>query len=234
MTMRDHLVTIKGIKDGLLITLNPAEDWQFVLNDLATRIDEQSSFFQGAFITVDLGNRPVPRYALSSLKALLQRRGLAMTQILSESDTTLEAAQALDLRTALPTAQTGKHQPTDTLPSINPEESGLPGVMFRRTLRSGRIVRSAGHVLIYGDVNPGAEIIAAGDVIIWGVLRGSVHAGSEGDESAVVCALDFMPTRLHIGPYVAELNNGNQRRRKPAPEMAAIKDAKIVFETWNR
>jgi septum site-determining protein MinC len=237
MTMRDQLVTIKGIKDGLLISLNQNEDWQNILNDLATRIDEQSSFFSGAFITVALGNRPVPRYALSSLKALLERRGLALTLILSESDTTLDAAQALDLRTALPTSQTGKHQPTDTLPSINPEEEGVPGVMIRRTLRSGRIVRSKGHVVVYGDVNPGAEIVAAGDVIIWGVLRGSVHAGSEGDDAAIVCALDFMPMRLHIGNHIAEvekLNNGNQRRRKPAPEIAMVKNSKIVVDTWSR
>jgi septum site-determining protein MinC len=237
MTMRDHLVSIKGIKDGLLITLSPNEDWQFLLNDLATRIDEQSSFFSGAFITVDVGQRPVPKYALASLKALLERRGLALTQILSESDTTLEAAQALDLRTALPTSQIGRNQPTDTLPSINPEEEGTPGVMIRRTLRSGRVVRSSGHVVIYGDVNPGAEIIAVGDVIIWGVLRGSVHAGSEGDESAIVCALDFMPMRLNIGQHNAEvekLNNGNQRRRKPVPEMASIRNAKIVVDPWSR
>lgn len=232
--MRDHLVTIKGVKDGLLITLNPTEDWQLVLNDLAARIDEQSSFFTGALITVDIGQRPVPKYALSSLKALLERRSLALTLILSQSDTTLDAAQALDLRTALPTAQTGRHQPTDTLPSINPEENGTPGVMIRRTLRSGRVVRSAGHVVIYGDVNPGAEIVAAGDVIVWGVLRGSVHAGSEGDETAIVCALDLMPTRLHIGRHVAELENGSNRRRKSAPEIAMIRDAKIVIDTWSR
>ncbi len=232
--MRDHLVSIKGVKDGLLITLNPNEDWQIVLNDLAARIDEQSSFFTGALITVDIGQRPVPKYALSSLKALLERRNLALTLILSQSDTTLDAAQALDLRTALPTAQTGRHQPTDTLPSINPEEDGTPGVMIRRTLRSGRVVRSAGHVVVYGDVNPGAEIVAAGDVIVWGVLRGSVHAGADGDESAVVCALDLMPMRLHIGSHVAEVDNAIRRRRKSEPEMAMIRDQKIVINTWSR
>jgi septum site-determining protein MinC len=236
MTMRDHLVTIKGVKDGLLITLSPTQDWQVVLNDLAKRIDEQSSFFSGAFITIDLGQRPVPKYALSSLKALLERRGLALTQILSESDTTLEAAQALDLRTAMPTNQTGKTQPADTLPSINPEEAGITGVMIRRTLRSGRIVRSSGHVVVYGDVNPGAEIIAVGDVIIWGVLRGSVQAGSEGDETAVVCALDFMPMRLNIGNTVADLDklNNHRRRRKPEPEIATVQDGKVVVNQWNR
>ena len=75
--------------------------------------------------------------------------------------------------------------------------------MIRRTLRSGRTVRSQGHVVVFGDVNPGAEIIAAGDVIVWGRLRGNVHAGANGDESAFVCALDMTPTQLRIAGYIS-------------------------------
>jgi septum site-determining protein MinC len=230
--MHNGLIAIKGIKDGLLISLNETEDWQLVLNDLAARIDEQSSFFAGARITVDIGQRPVPKYALGSLKALLDRRGLSLALVLSQSDTTLDAAQALDLRTGVATAQPGKHQPTDTLQSINPEEDGIPGVMIRRTLRSGRLIRSAGHVLVYGDVNPGAEIVAGGDIIIWGVLRGKVHAGIDGDENAVVCALDMIPTQLLIAGHSADIDSS--RRHKPAPEVAMVRNQEIIVEPWSR
>jgi septum site-determining protein MinC len=228
--MREGLVAIKGIKDGLLVSLDDAEEWQIVLNDLASRIDEKGNFFAGARVTADIGQRPVPKYALSSLKALLERRGLTLAVVLSESNTTLDAAQALDLRTAVPTATTGKHQPTDTLPGINPEEDGVPGVMIRRTLRSGRIVRSPGHVVVYGDVNPGAEIIAGGDIVVWGVVRGKVHAGYDGDTSAIVCALELMPTQLLIADLVASLE---QKRRKSLPEVALIRDDEIIVETWS-
>lgn len=229
--MRDGLVAIKGIKDGLLVSLNDTEDWQHVLTDLAARIDEKGGFFAGAKVTADIGQRPVPKYALGSLKALLERRGLTLMLILSQSDTTLDAAQSLDLRTALPTALPGRHQPTDTLPSINPEEDGIPGVMIRRTLRSGRIIRSTGHVVVLGDVNPGAEIIAGGDIIVWGVLRGKVHAGFDGDSSAVICALDITPTQLRIADVVAATD---QKRRKPAPEVALVRDNQIIVEAWSR
>lgn len=227
--MRDGLVAIKGVKDGLLVSLNESEDWQRVINDLAARIDEQSSFFAGAKISVDIGTRPVPKYALSSLKALLERRNLMLSVIISDSDTTLEAAQALDLRTAIATEKPGQHQPTDT---INPEEDGSPGVLIRRTLRSGRIIRSAGHVIVLGDVNPGAEIIAAGDVIVWGVLRGSVHAGADGDPNAIVCALDMTPMQLRIAGVIAQLPNA--KRRTPAPEIARLEEAQVVIISWNR
>lgn len=229
--MRDGNVAIKGIKDGLLIALDEREEWQGLLNELTTRIDQQSAFFAGARITVDLGQRPVPKYALASLKAALERRGLTLAVVISDSTTTIEAAQALDLRTSVAGSLPGREH-NETLP-VNPEEEGAPGVMIRRTLRSGRMIRSDGHVVVYGDVNPGAEIVAGGDIIVWGVLRGNVHAGAYGDEEAVVCALDLIPTQLRIsGLSAGPLNN--RKRRTTRPETALIRDRQIVVEAWNR
>jgi septum site-determining protein MinC len=231
MVMRDDLVAIKGFKDGLLIALNEHEEWQSVINDLAARIDRQTAFFAGAKITVDVGNRPVPKYALSSLKAALERRGLTLAAVISDSDTTLDAAQALDLRTSIEGALPGREH-NETLP-VNPEEEGMPGVMIRRTLRSGRVIRSEGHVVVYGDVNPGAEIIAGGDVIIWGILRGSVHAGAYGDNESVVCALEIIPTQLRIGThYMNDLPKAN-KRRKTEPQVARLHNHQIVIESWS-
>jgi septum site-determining protein MinC len=227
--MQDQIVAIKGIKDGLLISLSPTEEWLAITSDLASRIDRQSAFFAGAKITVDVGERPVPKHELGTLKALLERRGLTLWSVLSDSQTTLDAAQALDLKTSTANPIPGRESSEGT--EVDPEEDGLPGVMIKRTLRSGRTVHSSGHVVVYGDVNPGAEIIAVGDIIIWGKLRGNVHAGSEGDESAVVCALDMNPTQLRIAGYITTSPPDN--RRKPKPEVASVRAGQIVVETWS-
>lgn len=226
--MQEQTVAIKGVKDGLLISLSPTEEWQGIISDLAARIDQQSSFFAGARITVEVGERPVPKHELGSLKALLERRGLTLWAVLSDSATTLDAAQALDLKTSTANPVPGRETSEGT--EVNPEEDGSPGVMIKRTLRSGRTVHSTGHVVVYGDVNPGAQIIAAGDVIVWGKLRGIVHAGAEGDESAVVCALDMTPTQLRIAGYITTSPPDN--RRKPKPEIASVRGGQIVVETW--
>ena len=218
-------VAIKGVKDGLLISLNDAEEWQGVMADLAARIDQQSSFFAGARITLDVGARPVRKDELGSAKALLERRGLTLYAVMSESKTTIDSASALDLRANLVNA--GQQ---DQNTSATQEEDGPFGVMIRRTLRSGRTVRSQGHVVVFGDVNPGAEIIADGDVIVWGRLRGNVHAGASGDESALVCALDMIPTQLRIAGYISI--SPSDKRHKPKPEMALIRDSRIVVEAW--
>lgn len=227
--MTDDTVAIKGIKDGLLITLDANEEWLNVTSRLASRIDERADFFAGAHITVDLGERPVPKYDLSGLKALLERRGLTLNVVISDSNTTLESANSLDLRTG--TSSENSSSSSEIQP-INPEEEGAFGVMIRHTLRSGRTVHSQGHVVVYGDVNPGAEIIAAGDIIVWGKLRGNVHAGADGDEKAVVCALDMTPNQLRIAGYIT--TSPPDKRRKPKPEEALIRDGQIVVQVWNR
>jgi septum site-determining protein MinC len=224
--MQDGLITIKGIKDGLLINLNTTEEWQSITEELATRIDEKADFFAGATVTVDLGNRPVPKYELSSLKALLERRKLTLTVVLSDSDTTNQSAIALDMRIETGNIVPGR-EAQETIP-INSEETGTPGVLFRRTLRSGRTIHSDGHVIVYGDVNPGAKIIATGDIIVWGKLRGTVHAGASGDESAIVCALDMSPNQLRIASYIVTSPPG--KRGDVYPEVALIRDNQIVVE----
>ena len=86
----------------------------------------------------------------------------------------------------------------------------------------------SGPVVVIGDVNPGAEIVSAGDVVVWGRLRGMVHAGANGDENAVVCALDLSPTQLRIAGKIALTP---KRRGKPQPEIARLQDGQVVAET---
>ena len=234
--MQEDLIAIKGVNNGLLIALSPTESWQSVTDQLAARIDEQSDFFAGANITVELGERPVPKYELSSLKALLERRGLTLALVRSASATTQTSAQSLDLptennsRSAVKVSVVQAAEPTvrETAP-VNPEETGTQGVLFRRTLRSGRTIHSNGHVIVYGDVNPGAKVIAAGDIVVWGKLRGYVHAGATGDESAVVCALDMNPSQLRIAGYI--VTSPPDKRKKIVPEVALIRDDQIIVET---
>jgi septum site-determining protein MinC len=100
---------------------------------------------------------------------------------------------------------------------------------IQRTVRSGTRIEYAGNVVVLGDVNPGAEIIAGGSVVVWGRLRGVVHAGAEGDRSALVCALDLSPTQLRIADEVATAPG---RDTKAYPEQVLLKDGRLVAEPW--
>ncbi len=84
---------------------------------------------------------------------------------------------------------------------IEPEK--LPTLYIRRTIRSGQSISSDGNIVIVGDVNPGAEIIAKGDVTVWGILAGIVHAGSDGNNYARIRALKLNPVQIRIGEVFA-------------------------------
>ncbi|HUM69496.1 MAG TPA: septum site-determining protein MinC, partial [Chloroflexota bacterium] len=111
-----------------------------------------------------------------------------------------------------------------------PNQNDTQVLLLRETLRSGRSIIHDGHVVIIGDVNAGAEIIAGGDVLVWGRLRGLVHAGAMGDDTAVICALDLNPTQLRIADQIAIAPHDNGRT--PYPEQASIKDGQIIAERW--
>jgi len=84
-------------------------------------------------------------------------------------------------------------------------------------------------VVIFGDVNPGAEVIATGSIVVWGRLRGLVHAGAHGDESAVVCALELVPTQLRIAGAIAV---PSKKGRKVQPEIARLVNGQIEAQAW--
>lgn len=236
--MQDSIIEIKGVRDGLLIVIHPDAEWQTAIRELTERIDKQASFFTGVKITVNLGNRPVPKAALASLKAALDRRNLPIAQVLTDSPTTYDAADALDMRvgqaTYAPEPTLNEETVAYQTQAFDPQEEATPGLLVPRTLRSGRTVRTEGHVVIIGDVNAGAEIIAGGDVIIWGVLRGMVHAGAMGNKKAIVCALEMSPTQLRIADLYSITPKERFRWGRSRPEMAHIDGDYIVVEPWQR
>lgn len=71
------------------------------------------------------------------------------------------------------------------------------------TIRSGVEIRHPGTVVILGDVNPGGIVVASGDILVWGRLRGVAHAGANGNSECLIMALQMEPTQLRIADAVA-------------------------------
>jgi septum site-determining protein MinC len=219
------LLAIKGVQDGLLTTV-PQGDWEEVRQSLLQSIDEQVDFFRGARLALQMEERILRAAELGSLRDALAEREVNLWAILSSSDLTKAAAADLGLAQDL-TQQLTLDPEDDT-----PFETSLYGddaVLVQRTLRSGHSLRHPGHVTVLGDVNPGAEIIAGGNVVVWGRLRGVVHAGAIGNKDAMVCALDLSPTQLRIADQIAV---SPTRRGRPKPEIARLRNGQLTAEEW--
>ncbi len=100
-------------------------------------------------------------------------------------------------------AQEVKEENDEEISALKNEPESLPTLYLRKTVRSGQSISSDGNILVIGDVNPGAEIIAKGDITVWGILGGIAHAGSEGNNYAKIRALKLNPVQIRIGEVFA-------------------------------
>ena len=111
-------------------------------------------------------------------------------------------------------------------------------LFVKSTCRSGEVIRHPGDVVILGDVNPGAEIIAGGDITVFGSLRGTAHAGSGGLTKAAIIAFCLESPRLQIGPYIGvapNLTAAKGKRAKSgeaAPKIAYVRRRSIYVATF--
>ncbi len=102
---------------------------------------------------------------------------------------------------------------------------------YKKTIRSGQLLKSDGHMVVLGDVNPGAELEAVGNIMVMGTVKGIVHAGSKGDRDAVVVALNLSPTQLRIADIITRAPD-EDTKTDLNPEVAYIKDGQIFIEDF--
>jgi len=225
MEETNSLIQIKGLRDGLLVSLSDAS-WDEQLSVLISRVDAQPSFFQGARLALDVASQVLHVDELVDLRDKLSERGISLWAVISESPTTEQTSQLLGLATRI-----SKPRPQESRGFAVDDLGEGTALFMERTLRSGTRIEFAGHVVVLGDVNPGAEIVAKGNIIIWGRLRGVAHAGAEGDRESVVCALDFSPMQLRIAD---EASPAITSQNQPIPQLARIgENGKLLVENWS-
>ena len=216
------LVQIKGIRDGLLATFVEAA-WEDQCIALLSQIDERPAFFQGARLAMNVGSQILKVNDLVDLRDRLSERNVILWAVVSESSITEQTSQLLGLATRISKPRPEEQRHTNTIT----DDTAL---FVNKTLRSGKRIEFPGHVVVMGDVNAGAEIIADGNVIVWGRVRGMIHAGAKGNRSATICALDLSATQLRIADEVSAML---KPQKDPKPEVASINsEGRLQAELW--
>jgi septum site-determining protein MinC len=216
------LVNIKGIRDGLLATFEEAP-WEDQRLALLTQIDDRPAFFQGARLAMDVGTQILKVNDLVELRDHLSDRGISLWAVISESPTTEHTSQLLGFATRI-----SKPRPEEQKQFA--EVSDQTALFINKTVRSGTRIEFPGTVVVFGDINPGAEVVAEGNVIVWGRVRGMIHAGAKGDREAFICALDLSANQLRIAD---EVSATLQPQKDPQPEIASINnEGRLQAELW--
>jgi septum site-determining protein MinC len=245
-TFRDGPV-IKGNREGLRIILDGRMEPGKAVASLKERIEAADDFFRDAKASVEIMEMDWGPADTEMIRELLSRFNITVESIASgcqENDGREKSEEAMPQNGTFEQLQ----QDIYDLLSTEAEQAAERGIseekfrdqtleqpkntsLVRRTLRSGQHVQFNGNVVVMGDVNPGAEITASGDILVFGAFRGVAHAGANGDEQAVVAALKLQPTQLRIANYISRAPD--QKSKAPSkPEIARIRAGNIEIETF--
>lgn len=220
-------IHVRGHRNGLYITVDETVPTEEICERVLGRIASLGSFIRGASIVLEVGSHSLDDEALRAMQKRFEREhGLRISQLITASDETRQAAEILRIRAA-PTLLKQRNVDPNAGRAREPN-----AITIRSTLRGGALERFLeGSILVMGDVNPGAEVVASADVVVLGTVRGVVHAGAMGDEGAVVIALNLNATQLRIADRIARAPEGG-RKTGIRPEIARIEDGQIVVSDF--
>ena len=216
--MSEDKIKIKGENGGLMLEFPSDMNFSEIMEELAGKLESGSGFFlRGTLVRV-----PRDRFLkeeLAEMQELFRTHGLICRPAKPDS--------------AVPLASNAAVHDTNTAQESSQETQELQRMLIvDKTLRGGQAVETEGSVIVFGNVNPGAQITAGGSVDVRGTLRGVVHAGAAGDSTAFIIADHLMPTQIRIANYVARSPDEPEDSGKV--ERAYVKDGQIVIEPIER
>ena len=192
-------VTFKLTKNGLVIVLDDNLDFLTIKRLLKKKLEESKEFFQGAILKTTIKGRELEKYELDELRKIIS-------------------------------AETGFSEIEEDVVTFDWSKNTIEGKtkFYRGTMRGGNQINYKGNVVVMGDVNPGAEVIATGNIIITGVLKGTAHAGCKGNRNAIVSAKGIYPTQLRIADLIT-VSPKDTLGKENCFETAYIKDNNIYI-----
>jgi len=198
-------VKIKGYGDGFLVSVDPRASEDHILKASIRIFRQLRNLAAGSLVQVDAGSWDSSSLWADKLASVLQDR-FAVSGVLPHGEPPQREEVEL---VAIPTVS---------------ETQVLTG-----RVRSGQRVSTERHLVVLGDVNPGGEVVAGGDIYIMGSLRGTAVAGSPGDSSSIVMAMDFRPMQLQIGSHTGTAYTPKKPGRV---EYASVVDGQVVVADY--
>lgn len=224
--MSENIVTFKGTVNGLTIIINHEAGFEDVVSSMRLKIENAGKFFRGAKLAVKYKGRTLSDEEKSQLHELLKKESGAT--ILSFDE---EVAESSNSNTQTKTAATERKNQIKKYMFFKGIEEGQTK-FYRGTIRSGQLITFDGNLVILGDVNPGAVIEATGNIVVMGLLRGVVHAGSDGNKEAIVAALGLNPTQLRIADIITRPPDEKGSAPNQVPELAYVKGDMLYVERF--
>ncbi len=184
---KQQYVTIKGTKDGLTLHLDDSCSFEELISDLEIKLSlnqKRNDDVPIVPVKVRIGNRYLSQNQEEQIRAIIRNKKHLVVDIIDSNVITKQEAEEMKKR--------------------------LEIVSVTKVVRSGQVLKVDGDLLLVGDVNPGATVMAGGNIFIMGSLRGVAHAGFYGRRDAIIAASVMKPTQLRIGDILNRAPDNSQ------------------------
>jgi septum site-determining protein MinC len=227
-------VVFKGVGQAVHVILDPRTPFGEIERELEEHLDRSGKFFTGAAVILVIGTRKLRDDHLQRVRQVLATHGLTIGEIrASIGDSNLAPSSPVP---PPPVYTAAAAVPIVTRRERLPEDTTLPrnnALLINGPLRSGQRIYAEDNLVVFGDVNPGAELIAGGNIMVMGVLRGVAHAGVPDNSVAIITALSLKPTQLRIGHFISR-SPEFQEKHDSGPEIARVDAEQIVVDSFPR
>lgn len=183
--MRKNAVIIKSNPHGLVLILDPDITFEELNQAVADKFSSAAGFFKNANVAVTFRGRTLSgeqeRMLIDTIVENSRLRILCVVDERREVDEYYKEAviRALD------------------------KPASAEGQFYRGTLRSGQVLETETSVVVIGDVNPGAQVVSRGNIVVLGCCLGTIYAGAGGDSSCFAAALTMKPMQIRIADRMA-------------------------------
>ena len=218
-------ITIKSMGDSINIILDENADFETITKDLRKKVSDAKQFFEGASTNVAFKGRELSEAEEQTLlHVITTETTMDVTLVNYEAPVLppIPPPRATKLKDEPKAVKVADRQAINYIQSNTAYHHG--------GLRSGQSLKFKGSVVILGDANPGSEIVADGNVIVLGALKGMAHAGAGGDTASFVSALALQPTQLRIANIITSVPPPPKGKKEPPkPSIAYVKDGKVFI-----
>ena len=227
-------VVLKGLRDGIAVDINDNADFVSIIEMLRQKVSDGKRFFAGANTRVYFKGRKLTPEEENTLLGIISNV-VGVSALPMQEDITvakppvLPAAKKIEPEKPIQAEPEDNTEPETMLEKVKKNYTESNCAFYRNGLRSGQAIKYNGSVVVMGDVNPGSEIVADGNVVVLGSLKGLAHAGASGDESCFVLANILQPVQLRIANVISSMPAAKQKKLATKPSYAYVKDGKVCI-----
>lgn len=201
-----NCVSINLKKDEIIIKIDDNAEQEEIIPELTSKISELSKMYQDEKTPIKVTGKILKNSELEEIKEIIAKK--IDVQVNFDTPTTL-----------------GLHS---IVRSYKKDVETSETLFHKGSLRSGQRLEVEGSIVVIGDVNSGAEVIAADNIIVIGKLRGLAHAGAKGNKEAIIAASTLDAVQLRISNIVREIDREQEEIREYA--YIYVKEDNIVIE----